>query len=152
MEFSDDVLVRAIIFVLGICGFWVARHIYKHKKAKKPLVCPVGFDCNFVVHSDYSEFMHIPLEIFGMMYYALLSLSYLYFIFVPDAISPLFSGIVALVSFGAFLFSMYLLVIQIFVLKKGCSWCIVSVAISTLVFIVIAYWYDFSSLAQFLNT
>src|SRR3989344_1527592 len=148
MEFSDDVLVRAIIFVLGICGFWVARHIYKHKKAKKPLVCPVGFDCNFVVHSDYSEFMHIPLEIFGMMYYTFLSLFYLYFIFVPDVMSPLISTLVVLASLGAFIFSLYLLVIQLFVLRKGCSWCIVSAAISALIFILTLYAYDFSSLTQ----
>ena len=152
MQFSDDILMRGTIFVLGICGFWVARHIYEHKKAKKPLVCPVGFDCNFVVHSDFSEFMHIPLEIFGMIYYAGLSIVYGYFIFVPAAMPAFFEGLLLLSALGAFVFSLYLLIIQIFVLKKGCSWCIVSALISTFVFIITAYGYDFSSFGQFLTT
>src|SRR3989344_647354 len=76
MQFPDDILIRIIIFVLGLCGFWVARRIHKHKKANKILVCPVGFDCHAVIHSNYSEFMHVPLEIFGMIYYAFLSFFY----------------------------------------------------------------------------
>ena len=138
------------IFVLGVFGFWVARHIHQHKKAKKPLICPVGFDCNFVVHSDYSEFMHIPLEIFGMMYYASLSIFYLYFIFVPDAVSPTLNSFLLVTSFGAFIFSMYLLIIQIFILKKGCSWCIVSTLISVSIFVLTVLSYDFTVLQHLL--
>ena len=134
MLFSNEILTRVIIFVLGLCGFWVARHIYKHKKIGKPLVCPVGFDCNFVVHSEYSEFMHIPLEIFGMVYYLVIAVLYLYFIFVPEALSSFFSSLLFFASLCAFLFSLYLVFIQIFIIKKGCSWCIVSALISALIF------------------
>ena len=105
MLFSNEILTRVIIFVLGLCGFWVARHIYKHKKIGKPLVCPVGFDCNFVVHSEYSEFMHIPLEIFGMVYYLVIAVLYLYFIFVPEALSSFFSSLLFFASLCAFLFA-----------------------------------------------
>src|SRR3989344_5524521 len=117
MQFPDDILIRIIIFVLGLCGFWVARRIHKHKKANKILVCPVGFDCHAVIHSNYSEFMHVPLEIFGMIYYAFLSI------------------FLVLITFGAFLFSIYLLGVQIFILKKGCSWCIVSAVICLCIFL-----------------
>ncbi len=148
MPFSKDILIRIIIFVLGLCGFLVARYIYKHKNNKEaPLVCPVGFDCSFVVHSDYSEFMHIPLEFFGMLYYALLALFYACFIFIP-AIPPLLSLIVLVASFGACIFSVYLLCVQIFILKKGCSWCFVSAFISILIFILTVLNYDFSFIAQ----
>jgi len=143
MVFSNDSFIRMMIFVLGLCGFLVARHIYKHKKANKPLVCPVGFDCSFVVHSNYSEFMHIPLEIFGMFYYAFLSLFYLYSVFFLEIMSILLSSFLMLVSFSAFSLSMYLLFVQIFILKKGCSWCIISSIISVLIFILIAFSYDF---------
>ncbi len=150
MTFSNDIFTRIIIFVLGLCGFFVARHIYKHKNNKEaPLVCPIGFDCNFVVHSDYSEFMHIPLEIFGMGYYVALSLFYLCFIFISEAIPQLLSLIVLLASLGAFLFSLYLVGVQTFILKKGCSWCIISALISTLIFILTALNYDFSFILHF---
>jgi len=148
MLLSDDILIRIAICVLGGFGFLVASHIYKHKRAKKPLVCPVGFDCNFVVHSDYSEFMHIPLEIFGMAYYALLSIFYFVSIFIFDIMPIQLESILLLASLGAFVFSMYLLGVQIFVLKKGCSWCIVSAFVSILIFILTALHYDFNLVGQ----
>ena len=151
MIFSNDILIRIMIFILGLCGFMVARHIHKHKKADQtPLVCPAGFDCHTVVHSDYSEIMHIPLEIFGMIYYAFLSLFYLYFIFSPEIIPNVISLFLLLASLGAFLFSIYLLVVQIFILKKGCSWCILSFLIATLIFILTALTYNFSFIAKIL--
>lgn len=136
MIFSNYILIRIAIFILGLCGFMVAYHIYKHKKNRIPLICPIGFDCSFVVHSAYSEFMHVPLEIFGMIYYAFLSLFYLYFIFISETVPVVLSGFLLLASLGAFLFSLYLLVVQIFILKKGCSWCVVSALISVLIFIL----------------
>ena len=148
MQFSNEILIQITIFVLGLCGFWVARHIYRHKKIKKPLICPIGFDCNFVVHSDYSEFMHVPLEVFGMIYYALLSLSYLFFIFFLEAMPDIVSLFLLVASFGAFVFSLYLLFIQIFILRKGCSWCIVSALITILIFILTLFSFDFISIAK----
>ena len=148
MQFSNEILIQITIFVLGLCGFWVARHIYRHKKIKKPLICPIGFDCNFVVHSNYSEFMHVPLEVFGMIYYALLSLSYLFFIFFLEAMPDIVSLFLLVASFGAFVFSLYLLFIQIFILRKGCSWCIVSALITILIFILTLFSFDFISIAK----
>ncbi|OGI62567.1 hypothetical protein A2818_02435 [Candidatus Nomurabacteria bacterium RIFCSPHIGHO2_01_FULL_40_12] len=151
MYFSNDILIRIMIVVLGLCGFLVARHIYTHKKNQIPLVCPIGFDCGFVVQSDYSKFLGVPIEIFGMIYYAFLSLFYLFSIFTLGNIPVILSGLLLLASLGAFLFSLYLLAVQIFVLKKGCSWCIVSAMISSLVFIFTAVNYDFSIIIQILS-
>ena len=87
MQFSDDILVRIAVFVLAVCGFFVAKYIYNHKKPnQKPLVCPVGFDCNAVVNGEYSRFIGVPIEIFGMIYYALVSMVYLFLIFLPTAL------------------------------------------------------------------
>lgn len=150
MEFSNDILIRAVILVLGVCGFLVAKHIRNHKVKNAPLVCMVGFDCHTVVNSDYSKFMGIPVEIFGMIYYAFISVFYLIFIFVPmpDIWSLDLNFVLFVVSFIAFLFSLYLIGVQIFVLKKGCSWCIVSAFICLLIFIATVFTYDFSSIAQ----
>ena len=148
MPFSNDIFIQILTFVLGLCGFMVAKHIYRHKKNQIPLVCPMGFDCDFVVYSNYAKFFGVPLEIFGMIYYAFLSLLYLYFIFITDVMPVALSGFLLLASFGAFLFSLYLLVVQIFILKKGCSWCIISALISAFIFILTVFAYDFNSIAQ----
>jgi hypothetical protein len=45
---SEDILARIVIALLGVAGFFVARHIYREKQADRPLVCPVNFDCDGV--------------------------------------------------------------------------------------------------------
>jgi uncharacterized membrane protein len=147
MPFSNDILIRAIIFALGACGFLVAKHIRNHKIKSTPLVCPVGFDCNAVVHSDYSKFLGVPVEFLGMIYYALISFVYLFVIFAGTT-SFYLNGFLVLTSLLALVFSIYLIYVQIFILKKGCSWCFVSASISILIFSLTMSIYDFSSLVQ----
>lgn len=152
MQFSDDILIQTAIFVLGVCGFLVARHIYRHKNNNEsPLVCPIKFDCHAVTHSDYSKFFGIPLEIYGMTYYAVISLSYLLLIFIPEMPGAVHIDLVAVLiaaSSMAFLFSLYLISVQIFILKKGCSWCIVSAFICLVIFILTMLNYDFNTIIQ----
>lgn len=139
---TDDVLVRIVISLLGACGFLVARHIRYHKKTGQTLVCPIKFDCNTVVNSDYSKFFGIPVEILGMIYYGLIFFTYLSFIFLANIVPDVLVGLMIIVSHIALLFSLYLLFVQIFVLKKLCSWCIVSAVISTCIFILTIHIYD----------
>jgi uncharacterized membrane protein len=150
MTLPEDILVRVALFALGLAGFLVARHIYKHKKsAEEPLVCMVGFDCHAVVHSDYSKFFGIPVEILGMFYYGLVTLFYFAIMFVPGILHTALVGFMILLSSGAFLFSVYLIAVQIFILKKGCSWCIVSAGVSTIIFTITVLFYDFGSVLTF---
>ena len=148
MTFGNDISIRVAIFVLGLCGFMVARHINNHKAKNKPLICPARFDCNTVVHSNYSTFMSMPVEIAGMIYYAFITLAYFFLIFMPDSVTPFFIGFLACISLVAFLFSTYLLAVQIFILKKGCSWCLASTFISAVIFLLTIFSHDFSFVAQ----
>lgn len=151
MIFSEDVFTRIAIFILGVSGFWVAWYIAKHKKPNEsPLVCPLRLDCKTVVHSDYSKFFGIHVEILGMIYYASLASSYLVLIFMKHSLPALVVGFLSILSFVAFLFSMYLIGVQIFILKKGCFWCFVSAFICLFIFILTVSAYDFSYIAQVL--
>jgi uncharacterized membrane protein len=147
-NFSDVELVRIAIFFLGFAGFLVARHIFEEKKAERPLVCPIRFDCDTVVHSDYSKFMGVRVEILGMFYYAFIALSYLVFLFKPEFLPNAVVGAMATLSLVAFLFSVYLIAVQIFILKKMCSWCIVSSFICILIFTLTILAYDFTVLVE----
>ena len=148
MIFSDEILVRMVFSILGISGFLVAKHIRDHKVKAKHLVCMVGFDCHAVVHSDYSKFFGIPVEILGMVYYLFIALSYFCLIFFSNMVPNSLTLFVATSSFLAFLFSMYLIAVQFFVLKKGCSWCFVSAFISIAIFVLTIYTHDFSFMSQ----
>ncbi len=136
MIFSNEILIRVAIVVLSVFGFWVAKHIRKHKVENKVLTCPVGFDCHAVVHSDYSTFLGIHLEVLGMIYYAFSAVAYTFVILLAKVLPVITADILALVSLIALLFSVYLIAVQIFILKKGCSWCIVSAFVSSSIFIL----------------
>ena len=153
MIFSNDILIRFIIFILGVSGFMVARHIFKRKdNTEKPLVCPLKFDCHAVVHSDYSRFFGVPLETFGMIYYGLISVFYLFLIFLPGTLPVILVNSLIVLSLIAFLFSIYLIFVQIFILKNGCFWCIISALISVLIFILTILINDFNSVILFFQS
>ncbi len=146
MIISDEVLIRMLICILSFSGFFIARHIHQKKKSPQPLVCPMRLNCHAVVHSDYSRFMGVPLEIFGMVYYILIALSYLYLVFVSFHLSVLVTTILVVLSLGAFLFSIYLTLVQLLVLREGCFWCFISAFISVVIFILTFFVYDISSI------
>ncbi len=144
MDFSNDILFKIAVFILGSIGFWVASHVYKHKKRAQPLVCPIQFDCNTVINSDYSKFFGIPVEIMGMLYYGLIALAYLGLVLAPSVWAYEMVVVLTVISLAAFIFSLYLIWIQIFALKKGCSWCIFSAILSTLIFFLALHAHGFS--------
>ena len=148
MTISNDVLVQIAIFILAASGFLIAHHIFQKKRKAEYLVCPIKFDCNSVVNSDYSRFLGIPVEVLGMFYYAIIALSYLFLILAPGYYPIFLGGISITLSVGAFLFSLYLMGILAFVLRKGCSWCFFSAILSTLIFILSAIYYNLGSAIQ----
>jgi len=149
MILPDDILARGILFLLGLFGVWVAYKVYIHKKKARPLVCMIGFDCHTVMHSDYSKFLGIKVEVLGLIYYSLVTIFYFLLLLVQGALPS--SAVVAMIVLStiAFLFSMWLIFVQIFLLRKGCSWCIVSALICTAIFVVTILNYEIGGL--FLN-
>lgn len=133
----DSLFLHLASITLSIVGFFIAFYIYRKKRKKKPLICPLRSNCDAVVTSDYSKFLNIPLENIGMGYYAFLALLHSVLIVVGD--SPLFSLMVLVFSGGAFLFSVYLISIQAFVLRQWCVWCLSSASISTIIFLITVF-------------
>ncbi len=126
----------AIISALALLGFIIAAYIQHHKHMKRTLVCPMRAQCHNVIHSDYSKFLSVPVEVLGMLYYFSVFLMYLLFAVFPGLSGGEFAYVLLAVSAGAVVFSIYLLFVQAFVLKEWCSWCIASAIISTAIFLV----------------
>lgn len=128
--------------VFGIAGFMLATYIYLKKQRAQPLVCPLNGECDLVTQSEYSKFLGVAVEKMGMAYYTLVISIYALhgFLpgFVPDKVMFLMTG----VTIGAFIFSVYLIFIQAFVLKKWCTWCIFSACFTTFIFITAVYGTD----------
>lgn len=123
--------------MVAIVGFFLASYIYVKKKKKEKLVCLLDSDCDAVVHSQYSTFLGIPLEIYGVVYFAFMALFFLSVIISPQIYSLYYMIIIPAIAFGSFLFSVYLVFIQILLIKEWCMWCLASTAITTLLLVTI---------------
>ena len=70
-------IVSIIIVAIVGSGFLLARYIFIKKKRKEKIVCLLDSNCDIVVHSQYSTFLGVPLEVFGMIYFALIGLFFI---------------------------------------------------------------------------
>lgn len=125
----------AFILLAGVGGFGVASYIRYTKQHHAELVCPVGSDCNAVVNSRYSIFLGVHLEYWGMLYYALILFAYGTILFAPHLFTKTFLSALVLFSTFGFFFSLYLIVVQAFVLRQWCIWCLLSATLSIAIFI-----------------
>ncbi len=131
-----NILFYCVIVLAAFAGLILTVYIHQKKRHKAPMVCPMGSDCNKVIMSEFSTFLGVPVELWGMAYYATIFASYFLFLTVPPALDWGLLFIVVPLSMGAFLFSGYLTFIQAFSLKQWCTWCLSSAGLSTLIFIL----------------
>lgn len=125
------------ILLLAFLGFIDAGYISWKKKRKEKLVCFLGSDCNTVVKSSYATLFGVDNTLIGMMYYASIFFLFLIQSFV---VLPFFVTLgVLIVSAIAALTSLYLLVIQLFVLKEWCDYCMIAAVINILLFLLLFF-------------
>jgi len=127
-----------LTLILAFVGFILAYYIWKKKSGKEKLVCIIGKDCDKVIGSKYARTLGIDNTILGTVYFAfvfILSLIYLVF---PFASEINFLSIGSLIITGAAaLFSFYLAIVQVFILKELCEYCLASSFLSVLIFVVL---------------
>lgn len=133
-----------IFYALGIIasavgGFFISRHIAKHRNDEH-LACHNGKDCSALISGRYSDFLGIKNEKIGMFYYAAIVLFFVVNIFVgfPELVVW---GVIMLAGVS-FAFSLYLIVIQLFVVKKWCSLCLGSAGLSFLILVLAILGFD----------
>lgn len=133
----SQISAYVLIIFLAFGGFLIARYIWHHKKnVREVLICPLRANCDTVIHSDYSKFLGIPVEILGMVYYSLLAMSYGSIMIFPVLGVPLVVSGLMLVTMCAFIFSVYLTLVQALVLKNWCTWCLISATICATIFAI----------------
>jgi uncharacterized membrane protein len=130
----SSTLFYPLVTIAAILGLFLSLYI-RHKKAnKKVLVCPLKANCDDVIHSEYSKFFGIPVELMGMGYYILVALIYTGLQFQPDLIPASAILWVLGLTATALLFSLYLTIIQAIVLRQWCSWCLMSAGLCATIF------------------
>ena len=118
--------VRMAIPILGIAGMAISGYLtYVELKGVEP-VCLPGADCNAVLASRYSHLWGIPVSIFGLLMYALLT----FFGFLlwrgRNERENLVTLAVFTVALSGTLYSAYLFYLQLVEIHAFCTWCIAS--------------------------
>ncbi len=131
-------IIRYFIIAIVACtGFILSAYIRKKRVKNEKLVCFLGEDCNKVVNSRYATTLGIANETMGMFYYGLVTLSFAWFSLVPITNNALLNFGFIVISGSAALFSVYLISLQVFILKEWCEWCLASSILSIAIFFLI---------------
>lgn len=122
---SNNILF--LVIALSFLGFIVATYlsILHYKNAIPP--CSIAKGCEIILTSRFAAFANIPISLIGSAYYlAVIALS---LIFIQTKQKFTLRLLFVIISFGA-VFSLGLILVQIFILKAICQYCLVSDFIS----------------------
>jgi uncharacterized membrane protein len=128
------------IGVLALLGIGVSSYLTYEKLIGGQLVCLGGGQgCEIVQYSPYSQIGPIPVAVLGLIGY----LSFLVVTALQLRSSRerrrMLAGLNFGLALGAFLYSVYLTYLELFVIYAICSWCVVSAIVVTLI-LILATW------------
>lgn len=125
-----------IALIASIIGFIDSAYLTYVKFTHTTIYCTPGLgDCATVQNSQWSTLWGIPVALMGVIAYLILIVSYI----VESRSHTLQSyanWTIYGISFFGFLYSLYLTVLELFVIRASCQWCILSAICMTIIFIV----------------
>jgi uncharacterized membrane protein len=148
--------VSLIIPLMGLIGMGISGYLTFIHYRDLNAVCLFGAKCDAVLTSAYSAVGGIPLSLFGIIIYLILSiLGTLRFLNRNDRPDLLAIGIYSAALAGT-LFSIYLYYLEIFKIHAFCTWCIGSsiIMVCVLVFSVLDLYstgFDFKEFRRYLR-
>jgi uncharacterized membrane protein len=113
----SDRALRLAAGAVALAGIAVAGYLTWAHLADESVVCVAGGGCETVQESEYAEVAGIPVALLGLVAYSVVA-GLIWW----DAPSARLGA--ATISFVGLLFSMYLLVVQLFVIEAVCVWCL----------------------------
>jgi len=130
----DKWLHRASV-VLVVLGLVVSIYMTIYKVTSNNAMCLGSGDCSTVNASSYSEVYGIPVAIFGVLgYLAILAVHYF------ENRNRFFEQNSALMIFGmaltGFLFTVWLIYVEVALLKAICPFCVTSQTAMTIIFMI----------------
>lgn len=130
-----DKRLTQITVALAILGLLVATYMTIYKITANDNMCLGSGDCSTVNASRYSEVNGIPVALIGMLgYAAILGIHWL------ERRNDFFEANASMIFFGislvGFLFTLWLIYVEIALIKALCPFCLASQAIMTILFIL----------------
>ena len=130
-----DKRLRQITIGLTILGLLVSIWMTVYKLTDNDSMCIGSGDCKAVNQSGYSEVYGIPVAVVGVVgYLSILAVTYL------ERRSGFFQENGSMLLFGltlvGFLFTLWLVFVEVALIKKYCPFCITSQITMTIIFIL----------------
>ena len=119
--------------VLSFLGFVDASYLTAKHYLGTPIPCSILNGCDTVTTSVYSEIAGLPVALLGAIYYLGIFLICVFYLESKNT-RPL--KFLATGTTIAFIFSLYLIYLQIFTIKALCLYCLISAFLSLILFMV----------------
>jgi uncharacterized membrane protein len=113
----SDRALRLTAALVALAGIGIAGYLTAVHYGNASLACVKGGGCETVQKSSYAEVVGVPVALLGLVSYATVLALVLW-----D--SPLARLAAATIALLGLLFSIYLLVLQLFVIDAICVWCV----------------------------
>jgi len=126
------------VLLLSLAGVANTIYLSYHTYNKKPVKC-VFFPetwCLKVQQSKQSKTLKVPNSYLGLLMYLCLTALSVAALINPTQLT--FALLILVINIG-FIFSMYFTIVQAFVLKAFCTWCVLSAVDFTIMFVVANY-------------
>lgn len=126
------------IVIAAVIGLGVAGYLTYEKFSGSGLVCWGGSqECEIVQNSPYSQIGPIPVAAVGLIGYLMfLVVTALQLRAVLLEQRRTLAGLNFGLALGAFLYSLYLTYLELFVIEAICTWCVISAILVTLILIL----------------
>lgn len=127
---------QALLLLCSLVGFIDATYLTVSHYVNFHLPCVIFTGCETVTNSVYSTMAGIPVALLGSLFYLFIILAVISHLLYRHRYLPY---LLVYVSFTAFLFSLYFIGLQVWVLKAICFYCVMSATLSTIIFATSVY-------------
>jgi uncharacterized membrane protein len=125
----NEARLRAAVLVLSGLGAAVASYLVWAHYADVAITCTSG-GCETVERSSYAEIAGLPVALLGLVAYIAITVTTI----LKGEAARIAAAAIALTGF---LFSAYLLVVQLTVLHAVCDWCVASDLVMSALMVVV---------------
>lgn len=125
-----------LLIVASVTGLLDSSFLFYKYLNASPIDCLLFDGCNTVAQSSYSRPLGIPLPAVGILFYAcVLALLAIYL----RLRTALFKDLLLLAGIAGFLFSLFFIYLQGFIIQAFCVYCLISAAAATAVLCAALY-------------
>lgn len=126
------------VLLLSFAGFLDASYLTAKHYLHFDITCSFLNGCEQVLNSSYATILGVPVALLGALYYLAVFVSLVAFL---DRKKLIFLKVAVVLPIVGFLFTLWFLFTQVFLLQAFCLYCLFSALLTTLLFVLSAYYF-----------